>query len=313
MVSLPAMHTPKWIPVLAVSAALILAGCAATPLSAPVSGTGVAGGTGTLSTSKVGTSWLPPDAVVHRNLAYGFDPHQTLDVYQPANAENATIILMVHGGSWTRGDKAAPGVVDSKVAHYLPLGYVFVSANYRLHPAANPVAQAKDVAVALAYTQQHAAQWGGSAHRIVLMGHSAGGNLVALVAADPTFAKDAGASRWLGTVALDGAAFNVVTIMTALHLPLYDPIFEDNQQLWQEASPTLRLSGTPAPMLLVCGPGLANACPQADAFAAAASQLGARAQVYPTDLSHGKISSELGMPGPLTDAVDEFLASLNLT
>ena len=56
--------------------------------------------------------------------------------------------------------------------------------------------------------------------------------------------------------------------------------------------------------------GRSDACQQADAFAAAADKLGARTPVYPIDLRHGETNSELGSPGPLTDTVDEFLASI---
>ena len=259
-----------------------------------------------------GPSSTAAGALVHRDLAYGSDPAQQLDVYQPAGASGDPIIVMVHGGGWQRGDKGASGVADNKVAHYLPKGYVVVSTNYRLSPTVDPVTEAHDVAAALAYTQQHAQDWGGDAHRVVLMGHSAGANLVSLVAADPSYAKQTGAAPWLGTVSLDSAAYNVVDIMQAPHLSLYDPVFAQNRQLWQAASPTLQLSGRPAPMLLVCGTGRADSCPQAQAFAAAAETLGTRTQVDPVDLRHGEIDSELGTPGALTTTVDTFLRTLGL-
>src|SRR4051812_32255790 len=49
---------------------------------------------------------LPAGVDVIRNIAYGPDPAQRLDVYRPARAENAPVIFMVHGGGWMRGDKA---------------------------------------------------------------------------------------------------------------------------------------------------------------------------------------------------------------
>lgn len=291
----------------AASAALLLSGCAAG--SQPT-------GTPPTATLPIETQdWLPAGAIVHHDIAYGSDPNQKLDVYQPQNAQDAPILLMVHGGGWKRGDKAASGVVNNKVAHYLPLGYIVVSTNYRLYPDVDPVTEAGDVGSALAYVQAHAAEWGGSATDIVLMGHSAGANLVSLLAADPTIASDAGAAPWRGTVALDSAAFNVVTIMSGPHLPLYDPIFGTDTQLWRDSSPTLRLSAPPAPMLLVCDSGRANSCSQAKAFAAeVASKYGNSAgdaiQVYPVDLRHGEINAELGTPIPLTGRVDAFLNSV---
>lgn len=174
---------------------------------------------------------------------------------------------MVHGGSWVAGDKTA--VVDNKVAHYLPAGFVVASTNYRFSPQVDPLAQADDVAAALAYVQKHAADWGGGdPNRIVLMGHSAGGHLVSLVTADPAYRERAGASPWLGTVSLDGAAFDVTRIMAAPHLDLYDPVFAGKPDLQRAASPTLVIAGTPPPVLLICAPpngGIPEVCPQAEA------------------------------------------------
>lgn len=289
-------------------AALLLAGCSAE--SAP-------GATASAAPSVTGGSWMPAGAIVHRDLAYGKDPLQKLDVYEPQNSANAPILLMVHGGGWKRGDKSASGVVDNKVAHYLPLGFIVVSTNYRLFPAVNPVTEAHDVASALAFVQQNAAKWGGSAMEVVLMGHSAGANLVSLVAADSSIAREEGAAPWLGTVALDSAAFNVEAIMAAPHLPLYDPIFGTDTQLWRDSSPTLQLDGIPAPMLLVCGSQRANSCSQADSFRSEVLAKNGSAKpdsiiVYPINMSHGEIDSTIGTVGPLTERVDSFFASLGL-
>lgn len=255
---------------------------------------------------------LPAGAVVHTDIAYGTDPAQKIDVYEVSGAKNALIIVMVHGGGWRHGDKADANVVNNKVAHYLPLGYDVVSVNYRKSAQVSPVTEAGDVAAALAYVQKHAAEWAGSSSNIVMMGHSAGANLVALVAANPVFAASAEAAPWLGTVALDSAAYNVVQIMQTKHLSLYDPVFGTDQTLWEQSSPTLVLSGKPAPLLLVCSSNRANSCPQAKAFANAADALGTSTSVDSVPLSHGQINIEVGTPGALSDTIDAFLRSLNL-
>ncbi|HEY5335538.1 MAG TPA: hypothetical protein VIJ71_05895, partial [Mycobacteriales bacterium] len=98
----------------------------------------------------------------------------------------------------------------------------------------------------------------------------------------------------------------------APHLSLYDPVFGHDQTLWRDASPTLQLSGSPAPLLLVCDSARANSCPQARGFATAADHLGARTQVSPIDLSHEDINKDVGTPGALTSTVDGFLHTLAL-
>ena len=115
-----------------------------------------------------------PHAQIQRDLAYGSDKQQRVDLYLPTNAQQAPVLLMVHGGSWRLGDKGAAAVVDNKVKRWLPKGFIFVSINYRLLPAAAPLEQADDVARALAFVQQQASGWGGDPRKIILIGHSAG-------------------------------------------------------------------------------------------------------------------------------------------
>lgn len=255
---------------------------------------------------------LPPGTRVERDLAYGSDPAQRLDVYLPQHAENAPVIFMVHGGGWQRGDKAASKVVRNKVAHWLPKGYVMVMPNYRLSPQADPIEQANDVAKALAFAQSKAKEWHADPSRFVLMGHSAGAHLVSLISADPTIATRLGAKRWLGTVALDSAGFNIVEIMESRHFRLYDRVFGNDRRLWRDASPLARLTSAPVPMLLVCSSKRADSCPQARAFAEKATSLGGNMRVLPIDLRHAEINEMLGSGGEYTRDVDRFLASLGL-
>ena len=178
-----------------------------------------------------------------RDVAYGRDPAQRLDVYRPGRTATPAsggmpIVVMVHGGGWRRGDKAMAGVVDHKVGHWGDAGVLFVSVNYRMLPGAAPRAQAADVAQALAVIQRRAREWGGDPDRLVLMGHSAGAHLVALVSADPSLPRAAGATAWAGTVSLDNATLDVVETMRAPHLKLYDDAFGAfADAAWQQRHP----------------------------------------------------------------------------
>lgn len=254
---------------------------------------------------------LPADIRIIRDVAYGTGARQTFDVYAPATARAAPVIFMVHGGGWRRGDKAARGVIQNKVAHWLPRGFIFISVDYPLLPDAQPLQQAQFVAKALAAAQRDAAQWGGDPARFVLMGHSAGAHLVSLLAAEPSLAAAQGARPWLGTVALDSAAFNVVAIMQARHLPLYDEAFGADPAAWAAVSPLLQLRAKIPPFLAVCSAQRREACTQARAFAAKAKGFGARVEVLPEDLRHGAINAELGLDNAYTTRVDAFLASLD--
>lgn len=256
--------------------------------------------------------WRPKLPPTEYDLAYGPDPMHRLDVYHP-DKPNGIVIFMVHGGGWWRGDKEMPNVVDAKQAHYLPLGYTFVSINYRLVPQVDPLEQADDVARALAFCQGKARAWGCSADKFILMGHSAGAHLVALLASSPTLWLARGVRAWLGTVALDSAAYDVPSIMGGRHPSLYDNAFGKDPSFWRAASPYDRLSRAPQPLLLVAGITGGEETERYEnvlSFSAKVTRLGGLAQILPEDLSHGDCNGNLGLPGPYTDAVDAFLRSL---
>ncbi|MGH8115098.1 MAG: alpha/beta hydrolase [Rhodanobacteraceae bacterium] len=256
-------------------------------------------------------SGLPAGTRVIRDVHYGRGALETFDVYAPAHASHAPVIFMVHGGGWRRGDKAARGVVQNKIVHWVPRGIVVISTNYPLLPLATPLQQARDVAHALAFAQRHAAEWGGDGSKFVLMGHSAGAQLVALISAEPALATDQGALPWLGTVALDSAAYDVASIMAAPHLRLYDEAFGNDQAVWTAASPTAQLHSRIAPFLAVCSSLRRDSCSQAGRFADKATSLGSRVEVLPEDLRHSEINNQLGLPSYYTTKVDAFLGSLD--
>jgi len=256
---------------------------------------------------------LPPDIRIVRDVAYGSDAKQRFDVYAPMRAMNAPVIFMVHGGGWTRGDKAMTRVVENKVRHWLPQGYVFISVNNRLLPQAAIEDQAQDVARALAYAQAQAAEWGADASKFVLMGHSAGAHLIALVSSSPTRAAQAGAKAWRGSVILDSAAYDVAALMRERHFPLYDRAFGTDTARWCELSPQAVLTRSTPPVLAVCSSQRVTSCAQAQSYVDKAKAFGTHASVLAQNLSHSEINATLGETGAYTDAVDAFLRSLGLT
>lgn len=254
---------------------------------------------------------LPPNVHVQRDVAYGGDPQQRFDVYIPAGAHAAPVILMVHGGGWQRGDKAMSNVVQNKLDRWVPRGFELISVDYPMLPQADPVQQARSVAQALAFAQQHAAEWGADPGKFILMGHSAGAHLVSLISAEPSMATSIGAQPWLGTVALDSAAFNVATIMRGRHFPLYDRAFGNDPAFWDAASPIVQLHGKIAPFLAVCSSQRRESCPQAQAFVDEARGFGTQARALPENLSHEQINETLGEPSDYTTQVEAFMASLD--
>lgn len=253
---------------------------------------------------------LPAGIRVIRDVAYGRDEEQRYDVYLPRQGRDAPVILMVHGGGWKFGDKAERAVIENKVPYWTSQGFVFISINYRMLPRSGPIDQADDVAKALAAAQRNAATWGGDPAKFILMGHSAGAHLVALLTAAPETALRHGAMPWLGTVMLDGAGLDIPKIMGQRHFALYDEAFGDDAAYWQRVSPYHQLQSGAYPMLAVCSTLRKEACEQARAFAARATAMGVRTQVQEQRLTHREINLRLGERSAYTETVDAFIRSL---
>jgi acetyl esterase/lipase len=136
------------------------------------------------------------DTTVERDLIYGPDPRQRLDVYQPSQP-NGALVLMVHGGGWWQGDKSKEEGVARRFAG---AGYLVAVPNYRfadggagtgLYPA-----QADDVAAALDWTRRSALSF----RRAGAFGASSGGNL----ALELAISRSVPAASWSGLLDLAG-------------------------------------------------------------------------------------------------------------
>lgn len=258
-----------------------------------------------------GRAPLPAGVRVLRDLPYGEDARQRMDIYLPDRPAAAPVIFMVHGGGWRHGDKGTGSVVDGKVARWVPRGFLFVSVNYRMLPDAGPAEQERDVAAALAAAQTRAAALGGDPRKFIVMGHSAGAHLVALLAASPDGATKQGVKPWLGTILLDSAALDVASLMKARHLRLYDEAFGGDAGYWDATSPLRALTGPIYPVLAVCSTRRADSCAQAERFVARAKALDSRASVLGEDRSHRDLNQQLGSDGAYTDAVESFMKTLD--
>jgi acetyl esterase/lipase len=134
---------------------------------------------------------MPQDggvSAVARNVAFGGDPRQRLDVYAPRRPGStaAPVVIFLYGGSWNSGTKAGYGFVGRALASR---GFVVVIPDYRLVPAVRYPVFLNDNAAAVHWTRSHVAALGGDPDRLVLAGHSAGAYNAAMLAIDP---------RWLG-------------------------------------------------------------------------------------------------------------------
>tara|TARA_A100001391_G_scaffold205109_1_gene203537 strand:+ start:15830 stop:16690 length:861 start_codon:yes stop_codon:yes gene_type:complete len=181
-------------------------------------------GYGRKAEDRSGPRYRQPSAT----LAYGEHPLQALDLHA-AEPGTRPLLVFVHGGAWQFGDKTRR-LKDTKVPFAHGEGWHFAALNFRMVPEVDLRTMAEDVAAALALLFAQADALGIERRRIVLMGHSSGAHLAALVASDPALLSAHGfaPSDLAGVIAIDGAAYDPSQPSTGsrqLERRLLDPAF----------------------------------------------------------------------------------------
>lgn len=258
---------------------------------------------------------------VAKDVRYGDQDRQVLDVYWAAGAKAKPVVFWIHGGGWVTGDKSD---VQVKPRVFVEKGFVFVAANYRLLPKVDMGTIVRDVAKAVHWIHDHAAEYGGDPGRILVMGHSAGAQLAALICTDQRYLKDEGLSpaALKGCVPVDGDTYDVPAIIETnetrrrLHgLPL--PTFGHREKFGNDPAKHREFSavthvasgkGLP-PFLILYVAGNPDTTVQAQHLANTLKVAGVQATAFGAgETHHNKINADLGVPGdPATKALFEFL------
>lgn len=106
-----------------------------------------------------------------------------LDIYTPKGDKETSrpVIVWMHGGGYTKGDKASEGFLKYLATDFAKMGYVCVVPNYRLGKEASSAdvdRAVEDANTAVNWIIEHADTYGMDGRRIVLAGYSAGGGIV---------------------------------------------------------------------------------------------------------------------------------------
>ena len=120
----------------------------------------------------------PAKAGLKQDIEFGKagDVSLTLDAFTPEGDGPFPTCILVHGGGWTKGDKTT--FIKPLFDPLSKAGFTWFTINYRLAPQHQWPACADDVATAIAWVREHAAEYKVDPKRIALVGESAGGHLV---------------------------------------------------------------------------------------------------------------------------------------
>lgn len=191
----------------------------------------------------------PADIEQQRDRIFDAEHRLALDVYRPTNAERAPLVVFFYGGDWTHGERAWYRFVGRALA---ARGLVVAIPDYRKSPDVTPDGFMADAAHAVAWMRAHAAQFGGDADDLFVMGHSAGGHIAALLATDP---------QWLAAVGMQPRDLAGCIGLAGVYLFLPEDaddddmlaVFGDDQAVQESAMPLGFVRGAEPPMLLQHG------------------------------------------------------------
>jgi acetyl esterase/lipase len=180
------------------------------------------------------------------NVPYERSRGLDADVYYPPKAADAPIVVFFYGGRWQQGDKAEYRFVGQALASR---GYVAVLPNVRKYPDVRFPEFMDDAAQAVKWARDNAAQFGGNADKLFVMGHSSGAHIASMLALNPEYLKAVGGSReWLrGMIGLAGA-YDFMPITAPDLRDLFGPV-----DRFRYSQPVFYADGQNPPLLLIHG------------------------------------------------------------
>ena len=210
----------------------------------------------------------------------GSDAHR-LDIYLPKELATAQLIVFVHGGAFMAGGRRDYAPIGRALAVQ---GMAVVVPSYQLFPAVGAQGSTSDVAFAIAWTIEHARDYGLASAPLFLAGHSAGAQIVAMIATHGRYLESAGASlaSIRGALVLAGA-YDVRDLSDEPESwqRIDDQIYGATSEERAKNSPGLAIDPKTPPIEAVCGteddPG---SCPRTEHFVRALRSAGLNGRIF---------------------------------
>ena len=112
------------------------------------------------------------------DVAYGPGEDETLDLF-PAAAPGSPVVVYMHGGAWTRSDKANESFMAEA---FVAAGAAFVAVNFGLCPKVTLDEMIRQARAAVAWSCENAQDFNADPGRLYIAGHSSGGHVGGMMA-----------------------------------------------------------------------------------------------------------------------------------
>ena len=212
---------------------------------------------------------LPP---TQANVSYGPHARNVLDFWKAEGNGPRPLLVYIHGGGWTGGDKKQPA---ARYRPFLDEGISYAAINYRLTGAAPLPAPVHDAARAIQFLRSKAGHWNIDKKRIALTGGSAGActsmwillhdDLAAPESDDPVLRESTRVTAaavssgqtsidpkviegWLGPNVLKHRMINMAVGEKTIDLALKN--YEKHRDLYVEFSPYNHVDGADPPLFM---------------------------------------------------------------
>jgi alpha-L-fucosidase 2 len=212
-----------------------------------------------------------PGTSLHKNIAYAAGKGLKLDAFVARSERPAPAVIVVHGGGWEAGDKVT--YVTPLFEPLARAGLTWFSIDYRLTPAVTNEEQLADVRQAIAFVRASHARFNIDPSRIVLVGESASGQIVAQIATEDS--SLAGVISFYGVYDLPAMVTDASPRSLLFRLFRRQTLDDESRALLRRYSPLHRAHREMPPLLLINGTG-ERLWAQAQAFARRLASLGGR-------------------------------------
>ncbi len=263
-----------------------------------------------------------PETVAYQHLGGVPVKATSLDIYAPKAScrtanQKAPVVMWVHGGGYQRGDKS--NKVTNKRRLFNDRGWFFISVNYRLTRTGDPSSahypdHYRDVAAAVAWTRSHIGSRGGDPHRLALLGHSAGADIVSNVITNSKWLTQRGlglgAVHCGGTFDTEGFDKTRVPNSSAEAAQWREALGNDPNYKRDTSATLLAKAHTAIPRTITVKRGTPLRQSIEVAFANRLRGLGVGVTVIDArSLSHGEVNTRIGAPGDkvMTPPLTKFL------